>query len=244
MINTLLGFVLSHLKIDTESFSYHVVFSAKRRSIALQVRQGHLVVRAPLATNLADIKRVVAEQRLWVVKHLQQSKVLVNKPDYLELGLLPLQNVKLPLTFKRMTKSSIISVDGVLNITVSNRVKPDRFNAKVIALLQDWYKQQAFIWFSERVNYWHKEMKVQPGQIVIGNWKTRWGYCKQNCELGFNWRLMMAPDWVADYVVVHELAHLIHLNHSSDFWSLVSDYYPQMEEAKNWLKRYQHTLDL
>lgn len=234
---------MSALKIETEQFSYTVHYSSRRRSVALQVKQGQLTVRAPLGYNLADIKKLVQQKQQWVLKHLQQVK-LQTRPQWLAGQQLPLLDSTIGLTRLRGAKSVVLHDEHNITVIVSSRVQPQRYQKVLLTLLQKWYQQQALSWFSQRVFYWQNKMNVRSGNILIGNWRTKWGYCKSTAELGFNWRLMMAPAWVADYVVVHELAHLKHLNHSPRFWQLVGVHYPQAEQAKAWLKHNQHLLEL
>lgn len=242
-LNPGMEYKLSALIIETEQFSYTVHYSSRRRSVALQVKQGQLTVRAPLGYSVEDIKTLVLQKQQWVLKHLQQDNQHT-KPQWFADQQLPLLGTRIALTLQRGRKSAVLYNEEQLNVTVSSRVQAQRFQTVALALLQEWYQQQALSWFSQRVQFWQNQMKVRSGTIVIGNWRTKWGYCKSTSELGFNWRLMMAPHWVADYVVVHELAHLKHLNHSACFWQFVDLHYPQAENAKAWLKHNQHLLEL
>ena len=151
---------------------------------------------------------------------------------------------RLLLTLTRGGKGSVIQRDEEIHICLSNRISADRVADHALMLLRSWYQQQAYSWFSQRVDYWQNIMRLDAEMVVIGNWKTKWGYCKSGAELGFNWRLLMAPSWVADYVVVHELAHLKHMNHSAQFWQLVEQYFPQRRHAVDWLKQNQHWMTL
>lgn len=234
---------MSALTIDSGAFNYVVKYSSKRRSLALMIKQGELTVRAPSGVSLADINILVAQKQNWILKHLSQTRVQV-APDWLAERKIPLSGNMLELSVLRAAKNTISLEDNKVCVAISTRTKEDRVRERALALLQQWYKQQAERLFNERVGYWQRQMGLQASNVIIGNWKTKWGYCKQTAELGFNWRLMMAPVWVADYVVVHELAHLVHLNHSVRFWQLVNQFYANADEAKAWLKLNQHRMEL
>lgn len=234
---------MSALMIETEQFHYIVHYSARRRSVALQVKQGQLTVRAPLGYNLAAIETLVKQKQLWILKHLQRGEQQTN-PEWLAKGQLPILGELLKVDQQRGSKSAVLCNQQNLTVIVSSRVQPQRYQKVLLTLVQKWYQQQALSWFTQQVLYWQNKMNVRSGSILIGNWQTKWGYCKSTSELGFNWRLMMAPEWVANYVVVHELAHLKHLNHSARFWQLVAKHYPQAEQAKIWLKHNAHLLAL
>ncbi|MBS4026276.1 MAG: M48 family metallopeptidase [Clostridia bacterium] len=99
-----------------------------------------------------------------------------------------------------------------------------------------WYRQQANEAIMLRVRYYSEKVGVAYNTVRIKDQKTRWGSCSAKKNLNFNWRLIMAPPEVLDYVVVHELCHLIHLNHSPAFWQLVKNQLPDYSRHKRWLK--------
>lgn len=90
--------------------------------------------------------------------------------------------------------------------------------------------------FSSKVRYWAKEMNITYGRITIRNQKTRWGSCSSKGNLNFNYRLFFMDDNLMDYVVIHELAHRKHMNHSKEFWTLVEQYCPDYKQRRKMLK--------
>lgn len=232
---------MAALQLALGELSYLLNYSSKRRSVALQIADGKLTVRAPVGVSVAEVNALIASKQAWISKHLSQTQ-LRHSPGWLEQGCVPLLDQLLPLQVQSALTTGVMQSGGAVIVSLSKRAKPT--DAKLRQLLTDWYKQQASAWFTERVTFWQREMNLTSTALTIGNWKTKWGYCKSNAELGFNWRLMMAPEWVADYVVVHELAHLRHLNHSVHFWQLVRQYYPRHSDAKLWLKQHQYRLEL
>jgi hypothetical protein len=82
-----------------------------------------------------------------------------------------------------------------------------------------------------------RRMNAKPKVISIRDQRTRWGSCSSRGNLAFNWRLVMAPPAVLQYVVVHELAHIFELNHSKDFWDIVAKYFPDYKKARTWLRK-------
>jgi hypothetical protein len=99
-----------------------------------------------------------------------------------------------------------------------------------------WYRREARSVFEERVEYWAEAFGLEPGKVSVREQRTRWGSCTHKGDLSFNWRLVLAPDWVLDSIVVHELCHIEELNHSDRFWALVDERFPRHEEASEWLK--------
>lgn len=102
--------------------------------------------------------------------------------------------------------------------------------------MEGWLIRQAHMIFPVRVMYFQQMTGGRVNRIHIKDQKTRWGSCSSKCNLNFNWRLVMAPPEVLDYVVVHELCHLTHMNHSRDFWGLVGQVMPEYKERRRWLR--------
>ncbi len=98
--------------------------------------------------------------------------------------------------------------------------------------IQDFMKAQAVAYLEPKLAHYAQRIGVQPKSLTVKGYKSRWGSCYADGRIQFNWRLMQAPAWVIDYVVVHELCHLVHANHSKAFWGLVNQHYPQTPEAK------------
>ena len=97
-------------------------------------------------------------------------------------------------------------------------------------------KNEAHKYFPARCTYWSFIMGLNFGSVSIRTQKSRWGSCSAKKNLNFNCLLMLAPEEVRDYVIIHELSHLVHMDHSRDFWALVARYCPKYKEHRRWLK--------
>ncbi|OYR52313.1 M48 family metallopeptidase [Halorubrum sp. Ea8] len=102
--------------------------------------------------------------------------------------------------------------------------------------LETLYRRKARELFEDRANHFAEEMGVEYDKIEVRNQRTKWGSCSTTGTLGLNWRLMMAPSNVVDYIVIHELAHLREQNHTDEFWSLVEKYDPEYQQHAHWLE--------
>lgn len=109
-------------------------------------------------------------------------------------------------------------------------------NDVVKKAVKEWYAARAVSIIPARVAYYQKQMGVSIGRICIKDVRSRWGSCSSKRNLNFNWRLVMAPLSVLDYVVVHELCHLKEMNHSKAFWALVEEILPDYTMQRKWLK--------
>jgi predicted metal-dependent hydrolase len=105
-------------------------------------------------------------------------------------------------------------------------------------VLLGWYRREARRIFESRTEAWAQSFGLDYGKVSIREQRTRWGSCTHKGDLSFNWRLVLAPAWVLDSIVVHELCHIDELNHSDRFWALLDERYPRHHEASEWLKEH------
>ena len=109
--------------------------------------------------------------------------------------------------------------------------------------IRDFYKREGVKLLSERIQHWSQQMNLHPKQVRFREQRTRWGSCSSRKMINLNWRLIVFSLELIDYVIVHELAHLEHMNHSEKFWSLVEKYLPNSSELKHRLKESQRLTD-
>ncbi len=109
-------------------------------------------------------------------------------------------------------------------------------------LLERWYRVQAAELIREKANKLGADLGLTCSRLSIRGQKTRWGSCSRRGNLSFNWKLLMAPEPIIDYVVIHELAHLKEMNHTKRFWQLVGQHCPDWRNHKKWLK--DHAVEL
>jgi len=211
-----------------------VIRSRKRTSVSIQVLQDTTIkITIPYFFPKSHVAKILEEKKEWIQnaqqKMLTREKKKVPKGVYLYLG------KQYPLTLRPGQKELIEVLDNKLYIA--------SFNEKFLkTYLVSWYKQQARKIIVERVNHYAQIAGVKFKSIALTSAQTRWGSCSSNKTLNFNWKLVMAPLEVIDYVVTHELAHLTELNHSRAFWETVRKMYPLYREYRTWLKRNGHTL--
>lgn len=129
--------------------------------------------------------------------------------------------------------SGIVVDDGTIMITHSSTAV-----SAVKKVYLQWCKVQVRTLAEQRLSYFGELMQVQPAGLSIRGQKTMWGSCSEHGRINLNWKLICAPEYVRDYVMVHELAHIRYLNHSQRFWSVVNSVHPQAIASRRWLDRY------
>lgn len=110
--------------------------------------------------------------------------------------------------------------------------------------LQGWYIHEAQIKISERVEFHANKMEIRYSGLLFSDTKSKWGTCFADNSLQFSWKLIMTPLLVMDYVIIHELSHITHKNHSADFWRRVARFTPAFRQHRKWLNAYGHLLVL
>ncbi len=194
---------------------------SKRRTIALIVeRDGSVTVRAPLKLSAKSIEEFVAKHANWVEKKREEVRAMQPEPprQYLAGEQFLFLGRPYSLEIVRNTAKTLELADSF------KLSESEQRNAE--AVFRSWYRKQAARIIGERVAYFAKLFGLDVRSMRITSARTRWGSCSPKGVLSFSWRLLMTPPEVIDYVIVHELAHTVHHNHSKHFWDLVEKWMP------------------
>jgi predicted metal-dependent hydrolase len=224
-----------------KDMNYKIVRSPKRKTLTITVeRDRAIVVHAPQSTSEETVHRLVDTKRQWIFEKLHHTqkyqdrihppgKEVVNGESAPYLG----RDYRIEIA---ETKSGEVELSRVFMVPVSHQSK--RRNA-----LKAWYTARAKETILPRVEQAARELGVTFKAAKIVDNQYRWGSCTVNSSVNFNWRLIKAPMFVIDYVVVHELAHLLENNHTPRFWNIVRANSPTMAKAKTWLKEHGQILE-
>lgn len=226
------------------SVPYVLRVSARARVLRFVIRpERGLEVVAPRGTAQARVEQGLREKSSWILATLDrvEAETRAAAPPPLTDGLLlPFAGRTLTLRLHAGAPSGRFRVrltEQVLALTL-----PDLDQDTIRAVLTRWYRHEARVLFAERVSYWNSSYRFAYGRIAIKEQKSRWGSCSRQGNLNFNWRLLLAPLPVLDYVVVHELCHLKELNHSARFWHLVAVACPTYAANRRWLREHGRSL--
>jgi predicted metal-dependent hydrolase len=126
--------------------------------------------------------------------------------------------------------------EGKFNVCLSKKLKGKARQAALEKAFEELFRDKARAVLEERLALYSPLIGVTYNNMRVKGQKTRWGSCSSKGNLNFNWRLIMAPEWIIDYVIVHELCHLKHLNHSRQYWEMVFQYMPEYKKARLWLR--------
>lgn len=233
------------MRIANREFTYHVVYSKRRKTVQIKLLSPLSVqITAPLGYSLLNAEKLLLSKRKWLTAHSIQLEEHSKSPfnrgvepgeSLLYLGRPYLLTVA-PGAFPDV---ALESEQIVVRIPISSESKGHSPQSRRIgALLKSWYGKQAAQVLLEKTQYWAKIIGVHPRQIRIKEQRSRWGSCSSLGNINYNWRIIMAPPLVIDYLVIHELCHLLELNHTAKFWALVKFYQPNYELQRSWLKHH------
>jgi len=225
-----------HVEYNGETIEFSIVYS-KRKHIRMKIQYpGLLIVEAPKNADESYLKKLVLSNAETILSKIEAMgagpKVLADKnyeegERFLSLGKdLPLHievDPELDKPIVEVTTDSIVVKVAVLKKT------------EIKKAMEKHYRRQCRKKIQKRIAYYQKHFKVKPRNIEIVNSDLIWGSCSSERNLRFNWRLMMAPEESIDYIVVHEMCHLVHMNHSKSFWTLVGRILPDYKIRTEWL---------
>jgi predicted metal-dependent hydrolase len=211
--------------------AYRLNRSQRRKRIAFLVDEHGLTVHTPWRVSEAAVDHALRGAADWILRKLDEWAARPRTPrrqwqtgeiiDYLGRAL-ALELVHDPLV--ALTEIG----EGVLRV----RTPVPGDTLAVRGLVVKWYRRHAERHFPERIDHYVTRLGVERPRIFLSDAAGRWGSCNAKREVRLNWRLMQAPGHVIDYVVAHELAHLVHLNHSARFWRTVERIFPEYESAR------------
>ena len=220
--------------------TYRLKRSRRRRTVGLKLDPEHgLVVHCPQSVSRRRLEEVLHRNSKWIREKSQQAEARRNAMPQVRWAPgapLPFQGIHYPLElFFRGSKRELRLVEGRLRLVLPAKVSAGLSEGELRDHLHFSFRVSARETVESRVAFFEKAVGVKPRSIRIKGQKTRWGSCSVRGILNFNWRLILAPPPVLDYVVVHELCHLVHLDHSRQFWARVGAVLPTYPEARAWL---------
>ena len=200
---------------------------SKRKTIAIQILDGKVVVRAPHYSTMSAIERFITDKEKWIETHLKESKERIEQKNNFSLAYgdpILLNGLYYPITPR---PGDTAGFDGD-TFYIPAGLSPEGVKFCCIGV----YRMLAGKYLKARTYEIAEKMSVKPSAVRINSAKTRWGSCSGARSINYSWMLIMADDAIIDYVIVHELTHITEMNHSARFWALVGKYIPDYQERK------------
>lgn len=223
------------LKLKTKTIEYELIRKRKRTLSITIRRDASIVVSIPLKTSISEVEKVLLQKLPWIEKKIEEVKEIkpternyIEGEDFLYNG----EVYKLKIQSDTCGKNIGVEIDeNQKSIIVFG--KKDAEKKDIRRALEKWYVNQSNKKIEERVKYIINKTSLTPKLVKVKTLKASWGICTNKGNISLSWRLIMAPTSVMDYVIIHELCHLKHHNHSKEFWNLVEHYMPDYKKQKS-----------
>jgi len=216
------------------------IVRSRRKTVALLVTpDGRLEIRAPQQLTRKQINEIVAEKSVWIQKNMERVRHTAETS--------PAREIMAGSRFWFLGRTFPLHLveKGAARLQFSSgfRLRSDAL-PKAASLFTAWYKNQARQILTERTELYARQFGLKYRSLRITSARTRWGSCSRLDALSFTWRLVMAPIEIIDYIILHELAHILEKNHSRAFWTQVKHMVPDYRTRRKWLKTNGRLLDL
>jgi len=228
----------------TRKVEYFVFRTRRRKTSEIIVDSDEIVIRVPYSKPLTEIESLMKEKISWILmkqKEISDSgkKIEISKPLYSKDSSLPYlgKNRKIQIKIldsqkendRKVEKNSVKYKNGVFVFNIQES------NEEIKILYENWLYHKAKIIFKEKVHILSKVIGVKANKVVIKNLKNRWASITKNNEINLNINLIKAPQEIIDYIIIHELCHLMIKGHSYNFWNLIRGYVPDYPKLIEWL---------
>ncbi len=222
--------------LNGHKISYKIVHSRRARRLRITVAASGVTVTLPHGIKAVEAERMLQQNSNWLMAQLERISKRAAAGNALPADVVLLRGkpVRIEVIQEEDRKARAHISEGreklIARIPAGSRATPR-------SLVEPWLKQQARKEIEAVVRQQSLRMNLAVKSISIRDQRTRWGSCSSKGTLSFNWRLIMAPPEVLEYVVIHELAHLRHPDHSAAFWSVVAYYEPNYKILRQWLRK-------
>lgn len=205
-------------------------------------RTATVTVFSPKCLKEDEIRAIVKRKAKWIIgkqkfiernRHSNSNKEFVSGESFPYLG--KYYRLKVMRSIP-VTEGECRLVNGRLVVEANGKSDNENERTAIKKALMGWYLQHAEEKIGERANRFARLIGKWPTSVKIKNQERRWGSCSRNGEIRLNWKIIMAPPSVIDYVVTHELCHLIYTHHSTHFWQKVQSIIPDYKKRRDWLK--------
>lgn len=230
--------------IEADGFVAEITRTNRKKTVSIKIAEGKVSVVAPKTFPIKEINALVVKKQCWIKQKLAiQNKVLKVQPKQFVTGeLFPYlgKNYRLKIesgTYPDLKFQQEEFIASVRDVSADNA-------PAIKKMLIKWYQQQAETILLKSTEKYSEIIGVTPSKIAIKSYKARWGSCSIRHEIQYNWKIVMAPKSIINYLVVHELCHIKHHNHSPSYWKTVAKYYPEYKQSRVWLKKNANLLDI
>ena len=218
-----------------------IVRTERRKTVLIEVDNPVVTVKVPKTLSKERLEALLTKRKGWIKDKLEtqeamplmRSKEYVNGEAFAYLG----RTYRLKIIAGEQGKPVKLR-NGYLEVPVANEEGHEGRESSIRDSLTEWYSSHALARLKNKCSRYGEILGVEPSSIKVDDYKTRWGSCSSSGIVSFNWRVILAPHSIVDYVVVHELCHMLEHNHSAKYWKQVRTVIPDYKACKDWLKKH------
>ena len=217
-------------------FTIDVERTNRKKTVSIQVGPGRVRVIAPKRLAERQIRKILEKREPWIREQLLIQQSLPDPKEYVSGEPFTYLGKTYPLKVLSGFPPGVKLKNGILAVSVPHPPAGNDGRQDVREELKKWYWNRAERHLREKTRSRARALGVTPGSVSLRDYKSRWGSCGVRGDIRYNWRIIIAPPGIVDYLVVHEVCHLRHLDHSPDFWACVESQFPDYRDCRGWLK--------
>ena len=230
------------IEIHGQRFEYIPRYSARRKTVQLKLTSPSLLsITAPRGFSRPNLEKIILEKSAWITAaaaRLSTTAAIAVNQSIAPGEIVLYRGRPHSLSFVPGFRPAVTVVEEEIRLHYPPSWEASLHSgSRMQQLLYSWFREEANRMLVAKTLHWAALIGVHPKNVRVKEQKSRWGSCSSLGNINYNWRLIMTPPAVTDYLVVHELCHLLEPNHSSRFWHLVQQYLPAYAEQRHWLKQ-------
>lgn len=242
-VDTIKKFKMERITYGNKKIYFKIQRGRRKKTVAIHIQPNIAVfVLSPQLMETEKIKRIVRKRAKWIIEKQEKLKKIkpgLTKKDFVSGETFPYlgRNYRLKITKTDSPEEDKCKLfNGRLHVYINKKLKDKAVKKVVREKLTEWYMERAKEKINERIDRYAIQIGKSPKKVIIKNQEKRWGSCSHSGTVRFNWKAVMAPIVAFDYIIVHELCHLLYPNHSERFWRKVESIIPDYKKQRNWLK--------
>jgi predicted metal-dependent hydrolase len=223
-----------------------VVQTKRQKTVSINVVDGNLRILVPKVLSADQIQEFINAKSVWIARKLHdfqvrraiESKKYIDGDVFLYLG----REYRLRCVEKNDCEPVVKLRAGLLYSVIGPCLDDDARRNQHRDQIYQWYREKADLYLKKRTHLYSRIMSCIPMTIRVRYYKARWGACSASGDINYDWRIVIAPTRIVDYLVIHELSHLRYRGHGPKFWRYVAEYADDYRERRSWLRDNGHTL--
>ena len=236
------------VRFGDTTIEYEIRRSQRRRkTVQITMDGGGVQVAAPMTTPEDELRAIVRRRAAWILSHASGEMLEAAPKRFVSGETLPYlgRNARMMVDTGDVGSPEVRFDHWRFRVAVPEGLEGEERQQRIRRAIVGWYRDRAAERLSNLVERWWPRLgQGERSRVLVRDQRQRWGSCAPDGTLRFNWRATMLPPALIEYVVVHELAHLTHRNHSTDFWGLVAEAMPDAQQRRQRLREAGRSLPL